>query len=390
VATAIELPQFGNTVEECIITRWVKQKGDAVAAGDLVVEIETDKTTFEITAPVNGTLLETFFDVGALVPVFTKICVIGEVGESAEAFRPREGAERAEGAGGSDSAPAPPSAPSAVAVPPAPSLPWSPRARNFAASRGIAGIQIRGTGPNGRVLERDVKRASEAAGLKPRHTRQVIARRMRESLASTAQYTLQASAGVVGLLAVRAQTKSRTEMAGVNINDLVAFCTVHALKESPAVNAEFIDGEIVQHADIHLGFACDTTRGLMVPVVRNAGTLSLRQLAERMKTLAAKAVDGNISPDDLRGATFTISNLGGLGVEAFTPVLNPPQVAILGVGAIQLKPIRSGDNITFVDCIGLSLTCDHQVIDGAPGARFLRTIKHTIENVETICRSQLS
>src|SRR5262249_3850678 len=135
---------------------------------------------------------------------------------------------------------------------------------------------------------------------------------------------------------------------------------------------------------VHIGFACDTPRGLLVPVVRDAHLLCVDELAERMKDLAAKAVDGSMAPDDLSGATFTLSNLGNLGIEEFTPLLNPPQVAILGVGAIHVKPVRRDGAIGFIDAIALSLTCDHQVIDGAPGARFLQVLKSKIERVESL------
>jgi pyruvate dehydrogenase E2 component (dihydrolipoamide acetyltransferase) len=208
---------------------------------------------------------------------------------------------------------------------------------------------------------------------------------MRESLATTAQYTLNASAGATGLLQVRARIKAVPNGPDVNINDLVLFCTVEALKQVPELNAEFIDGAIVSHAGIHLGFACDTPRGLLVPVIRYAHRLPIAELAARAKYLAARAVQGAISPDDLSGATFTVSNLGNLGIETFTPLLNPPQVAILGVGAIVLKPVRSESGVEFIDSIGLSLTCDHQVIDGAPGARFLQVVKQKIETVESLC-----
>jgi pyruvate dehydrogenase E2 component (dihydrolipoamide acetyltransferase) len=204
---------------------------------------------------------------------------------------------------------------------------------------------------------------------------------MRESLASTAQYTLNTSADAGGLLALRARIRASVSLPDININDLVTFCAVEALLEVPSLNAEFIDGRIHEHSEIHIGFACDTPRGLMVPVVKDAHTLAIDELAVRMKELAAHAVAGTIAPDDLSGATFTISNLGGLGIEWFTPLLNPPQVAILGVGAIQLKPVRRHGQIEFIDAIGLSLTCDHQVIDGAPGARFLQVLKDKIENV---------
>ena len=134
-----------------------------------------------------------------------------------------------------------------------------------------------------------------------------------------------------------------------------------------------------------MAFACDTPRGLMVPVIRDAHKLTAGQLSVKMKDLTAQAVKGTISPDDLSGGTFTVSNLGGLGIESFTPVLNPPQVAILGVDSIQLKPVRREGRIEFIDAIGLSITLDHQVIDGAPGARFLRLVKEKIENVESLC-----
>ncbi len=209
---------------------------------------------------------------------------------------------------------------------------------------------------------------------------------MRESLASTAQYTLNASAAAAGLLRLRARLKASAALSHITINDLVTFCTARALLEAPDVNAELIDGRIVKHADVHIGFAVDTTRGLLAPVVRNADRLPIAELAMRMKALATQAVEGTIAPDDLSGGTFTISNLGGLGIESFTPLINVPQVAILGVGAIQLKPVRVDGKVEFIDSIGLSLTCDHQVIDGAPGARFLQVLKEKIESVESILR----
>jgi pyruvate dehydrogenase E2 component (dihydrolipoamide acetyltransferase) len=208
---------------------------------------------------------------------------------------------------------------------------------------------------------------------------------MRESLAATAQYTLHSSADASGLLALRKRVKSFAGAPDITIGDMAAFCAIKALLEFPELNAELIDGLIYQHAEVHLGFACDTPRGLMVPVVRNAGKLTPSELSRRMHELAAQAAGGTVSVDDLSGATFTVSNLGSLGIESFTPLLNPPQVAILGVDAIQVKPVRREGSIEFIDSIGLSLTCDHQAIDGAPGARFLKVLKEKIENVESLC-----
>jgi pyruvate dehydrogenase E2 component (dihydrolipoamide acetyltransferase) len=408
MATPVEVPKLGNTVEECLVSKWRKRKGDLVSSGDVVADIETDKATFEVSSPVDGIILETFFEEGALVPVFTNLFVVGKAGESAEGFRPRDrslmvAAQKAD----ADTAPkadkeAPPANTSL------PNATLSPRARRFAEEHRFHPPPIAGSGPGGRVLEEDVRRAyhsppdlsrvAPAAATTvtraivapqtaaPASTmRQRIARRMRESLASTAQYTLHGSADASGLLRLRARIKAAANGPDININDLVVFCTIDALKQVPDLNAEYIDGAIVRHTGIHVGFACDTPRGLLVPVIRNAHQLSVSELAARTKALAASAVQGSISPDDLAGATFTVSNLGNLGIETFTPLLNPPQVAILGIGAITLKPMRRDSTVEFIDSISLSLTCDHQVVDGAPGARFLQVVRQMIESVESLC-----
>lgn len=376
MATPVEAPKLGNTVEELLISRWVKRKGEKVAAGDVVAEIETDKATFEVTSPVDGVLLESFFDEGALVPVFTNIFVVGDPGETVESFRPGSAPHEQPAA-------APPSEPAShetARVSERTSVGsgrLSPRARRFAREHNFRPSNVAGSGPSGRILEADLKKLF-GSGARISKVRERIARRMRESLATTAQYTLNTTADARGLLAIRARTKA------VNINHLVTFCAVEALLDVPSVNVEFIDGAIHEHSAVHIGFACDTPRGLLVPVVRNAQEMCVDELAARMQELAAKAVEGTIAPDDLSGATFTVSNLGALGIETFTPLLNPPQVAILGVGAIQVKPVRHGGQVDFIDAIGLSLTCDHQIVDGAPGARFLQVVKSKIEDVESL------
>ena len=392
MATPVEIPKLGNTVEECIVAKWWRRKGDTVAAGDIIAEIETDKATFELPAPVDGTLLETFFEEGALVPVFSNVCVIGAPDEDVEMFRPRTASAAATEQPRVADTVAEPEAP-AIAARSAGAL--SPRASRFAEAHSFHPAAIDGSGPGGRVLEQDLREAynrvagsaASAASPAPQPTsiRQKIARRMRESLASTAQYTLHASAGARGLLNLRARIKASPHLPDININDLVTFCAIQALREMPELNAEFIDGQIRRHEEMHIGFACDTPRGLLVPVIRNAHALDIATLAAAGKQLTERAVLGAISPDDLTGATFTISNLGALGIELFTPLLNPPQVAILGVDAIQLKPVRNGGSIEFIDVIGLSLTCDHQAIDGAPGARFLQILRDKIERVESLC-----
>jgi pyruvate dehydrogenase E2 component (dihydrolipoamide acetyltransferase) len=387
MATPVEVPKLGNSVEECIVGRWLKHAGDTVAAGDAVVEIETDKTTFEVTAPVAGKLLATFFEEGAVVPVFTNFFVVGDAGESAEAFRPN-----AAGAIAESVAVVTETVVVAAAAAPvmAPGVRMSPRARRFAEVHDFHPSMVAGSGPGGRILEEDLRKLYQA---KPKsapksRVRETIARRMRESLASTAQYTMNSSADAAGLLILRARIKASLGAADINVNHLVAYCTILALRDVPSMNAEFVEGKIHEHTEVHLGFACDTPKGLLVPVVRNAHTLSLKDLAARMKDLTARATAGAIAADDLSGATFTISNLGNLGIESFTPLINPPQVAILGVNTIQLKPVRKDGRVEFIDAIGFSLTCDHQAIDGAPGARFLQVLKTKIESVDAECQNR--
>ena len=396
MATPVELPKSGNTVEECVIGRWVKQAGDAVSAGDVLAEVETDKATFEITAPVGGTLLATFFPEGALVPVFTTVCVIGEPGEAVAS--PEPVAPTAVSASLQPLAPTARASHTASPEPPSQSARasghLSPRARRFAAERGFELTAIVGSGPGGRVLEQDVRTAYESARAaaatpatlaRPLALRDVIADQRRESPAMTGQYTLHASADARQLLAIRACAKETARTVGapnISINALVTFCTIRALLDMPELNAELIDDTIVRHRAIHIGFACDTPHGLLVPVVRDAQELSIAGLARRMTQLAKSALDGTISPEALSGGTFTISNLGDVGVEWLTPVVNPPQVAILGVGAIHVKPVRTGGGVDFIDAIALSLTCDQRAIDGRLAGRFLRTLTEKIEQIE--------
>jgi pyruvate dehydrogenase E2 component (dihydrolipoamide acetyltransferase) len=429
MATPVEMPKLGNTVEECILASWKKPKGAAVSEGEIIAEIETDKANFELAAPTSGTLLEVFFGEGELIPVFTNICVIGNPGENVEQFRPSEKAAPAQ----AKAEPSPAAAPSHVGTQAAPAAPspvaasgeafLSPRARRLAAELGYLPALPAGSGPGGRILESDLRAAYAAAprvsslarqqmaeGYEARHAgsgingmilardldapplrmsgiRGRIAQRMRESLATTAQYTLNTSADASGLLALRSRIKTargRTGLPDININDLVMFAVIKALLDMPDVNAELVDGKIYRRPEIHLGFACDTDRGLLVPVVKNCGSMPLGELSLKVKQLTEQALQGTIGADDLGGATFTVSNLGNLGIQSFTPIINPPQVAVLGVDTIEPKPVRMKSRVKFVDHIGLSLTCDHQVIDGAPGARFLKVLREKIEAIESL------
>ena len=218
--------------------------------------------------------------------------------------------------------------------------------------------------------------------------RKVIAQRMLASLQTTAQLTLNATADARAMQALRARFKAGDEALGlrsVTLNDLVLLATARALRAHPPLNALFEEDSIKQYRAVHLGVAVDTPRGLLVPVVRNADSLSLKQLADEAKRLAVAAQEGKATMDDLNGGTFTVTNLGAFGVESFTPVLNPPQVAILGVGNINLKPVPGADgDVEFVPHIGLSLTINHQVVDGAPAARFLQTLARYLADIDLL------
>jgi pyruvate dehydrogenase E2 component (dihydrolipoamide acetyltransferase) len=210
---------------------------------------------------------------------------------------------------------------------------------------------------------------------------------MLESLQTTAQLTLNASADARAILAYRKRLKASAEELGlqnVTINDLVLFAVSRMLPQHPSLNARFADNEIAQYKNVHLGVAVDTPRGLVVPVVRRANTLSLKQIAQEAKRLATACLDGTAKPDEITGGTFTVTNLGAFGVESFTPVLNPPEVGILGVGNINLKPVEVNGDVEFVPHIGLSLTINHQVVDGAPAARFLKGLSQSLADLELL------
>jgi pyruvate dehydrogenase E2 component (dihydrolipoamide acetyltransferase) len=451
MATAVVMPRFGNSVESSIIVSWKKKKGDTVAEGEALCEIETDKATMEVPSPASGTLLDLFYPEGADVPVMTNIAAVGQPGESADALRPEGAAPPADPI----AAPVSPSAPSfpttaalsetQVSIPANGEIFISPRARNLAARKGIEVAGIEGTGPGGRIIERDVQAALttqpkltplakamvEKGGFVPpaqggritskdliaptapetsdasvgaRHavplqpedditvipvkgTRKVIAARMLESLQTTAQLTLNAFADARALQDYRKKLKNSPEALGLNsvtINDLVLFAVSRALLRHPDLNALFTGDAINQYKNVHLGFAVDTPRGLIVPVIRNANTLSLKGIATESKRLASAVQDGTIKPDEMSGGTFTVTNLGSLGIDTFTPILNPPQVAILGVGGINLKPVEAGGDVKFIPHLSLSLTINHQVVDGAPGARFLQTLSQNLAQIDVL------
>jgi pyruvate dehydrogenase E2 component (dihydrolipoamide acetyltransferase) len=466
VAHVLIMPRQGNTVESCIIVGWKAAEGSRVAADQTVCEVETDKASFDVPAGAAGVLLKILRSEGDDVPVLEPIAVIGQPGEDWAAAVGGAAVSGAPGAtGGQSSAFAPVrAAPAASAVPvgvqiegqtSAPGSAISPRARKLAQVEAVDASVLTGSGPGGRVIERDVAaaiagrppltaaaKAALAAGgsvpvagpgfagtalggrvglvdladvqkfaaLSPAvpvvpptgaaaysdgHTdtpvkgiRKLIADRMRGSLENSAQLTFNGSANAKQIQALRARFKASEPalgLADVTIGDLLLYAVSRVLPRFPGANATLENGVLRSYERVHLALAVDTPRGLMVPVIRNADLLSLREISAEAKRLAAACQSGGINPDELSGGTFTVSNLGAFGVESFTPVLNAPQVAILGVDAIMPRAAAGpGGTVILEQRLGLSLTVDHQVVDGAPAARLLKAFADAIADIDLL------
>jgi pyruvate dehydrogenase E2 component (dihydrolipoamide acetyltransferase) len=417
MAEVVFMPRLGQSVESCIITEWVKKKGEHVNEGEVLFCYETDKAAFEEIARVSGVLLETFFQEGDEVPVLANVAVIGKEGEPVDSFR---NSSKQSPVGVAESAAAasttlPAASASITSIDHNPfegpdvKIKISPRAKCMAQAKSIPLPGIQGSGPNGRIIVRDIEFVFANAPGKEKlgiispavpltsndafveiplsNIRKLIAKGMLSSLQNSAQLTHHTSADARKLLELRAICKERAgkgEIPDSTINDLVCFATIRALEKIPAINSHFLGDRIKTFKNVHLGIAVDTERGLMVPVIRLADGLNLRSLAAQIKALAESCRKGNIDPELLKSenASFTISNLGSYGIELFTPVINLPQTGILGVNTITYRPADLGNGIIgFIPVIGLSLTYDHRAIDGAPASAFLKEIRNQIENL---------
>lgn len=442
MATEVVMPKQGNSVEACILLEWKVKVGDSVSAGDIICEAETDKSTIEVESTAEGTVLALLWSEGDEVPVMQPILAVGAAGEAYEGATilnaAPEGDTSGETSRATDTVKEQP-----LSVPQAPtpstseiSSGVSPRAKSRAAREGVSLEGVTPTGPKGRIIERDVlaassrsvsvspaaRAASLATGVAvpPRGSgiagrillkdlvsstedqgserpaektvipvkgiRKVTSQRMKESVDTTAAFTLNAYADARGLMALRKKFKESSEELGlsrVSINDMVMFAVSRTLTSYPYMNAHFFGDTITEYENVHLGFAVDTPRGLLVPVLPYAELHSLKELSDTSKQLAGRALDGKAQMEELSGSTFTVSNLGALGIDTFSPVINIPEVAILGVGEISLKPIGTGgEDVRFVPHIGLSLTINHMAVDGAPGARFLQALTQNIADIE--------
>lgn len=433
MAVGIIMPRQGQSVESCII-QWKVKEGDTVKAGDVLFGYETDKASFEEMSPADGTVLKTLFADGDDVPCLQTVVVIGQPGEDISALVGGESAPAAVKA--EEAAPviakaeevAPASTASAGG-----DLKISPRARAEAERQNLDITKAVPTGPNGRIIERDIAvlaekgykvtaaAASQYAGglsgsglggavttadlaapaaaapvatpaastatytdIKLSGVRKAIAKSMHASLSEMAQLTHSISFDATAILAFRERVKANAEKLGlpnITLNDVVLYAVSRVLPKHPDLNAHFLGDSIRQFSSVNLGMAVDTPRGLLVPTIFGADSLSLSGIAAQAKAVAEQAQSGKISPDMLSGGTFTVSNLGVYGIESFTPVINPPQTAILGVCAITYRMNKSG---AVYPAMGLSLTYDHRAVDGAPASRFLKDLCAALESFELL------
>jgi len=455
MAVVVILPKQGQSVESCIITEIQKKKGEAVKKGDVLFSYETDKASFEEVSPVDGIVLECFYNDGDEVPVLLDMMVIGQPGDdyaamlqggapaTAENQEPETRIQNVETLSSQHVEPETRNAERGTStnqpinqLTNQPSSFVSPRAKNLASTEAINASQLTGSGPKGRVIEKDVQAALEnrpkmtslakkiaaEAGVQPQgagsglagtakstdlmapvnavygvdyedkklsNMRKMIAKAMHASLQNSAQLTHHLGADARRMLELRKKVKIAMEAGtlttNITLNDMVCFAVVKALKKYPNANSHFLGESMRLFNKVHLGLAVDTDRGLMVPAVRNADDLSILGLANQLKEVANSCKKGAISPELLaaEAATFTVSNLGNYGVEMFTPVINLPQSAILGVNTIVPRPKDLGDGVyAFVPYIGLSLTYDHRALDGGEATRFLKQIAVEIETLE--------
>jgi pyruvate dehydrogenase E2 component (dihydrolipoamide acetyltransferase) len=435
----IQMPKLSDTMTEGTLIAWKKKKGDQVSAGEVLAEIETDKATMEWESPEDGTLTEIYVEEGGKVNVGDKIAFIGGEGEEApkeedkekekeektqkpptdekeKEEKPKKAEEpkkeekpKAEEKEDKKAEPAK-AEKKTEAEKPAPRIEKaeearvkaSPVARRIAVELGVDLSSVKGTGPEGRVTETDVRsaakskqaapsakvpatvKAGESARIQLSGMRRIIAQRLVESLGPVPHFYLDIDIDASPLMEAREELKSAGEgadTAKITVNDFVLKAAIQAAVKVPRVNASFDGDAIVQYADIDLGIAVAIEDGLLTPVIRAAQNKSLREISELAKDLAHRARNKRMKPEEFQGGTFTVSNLGGMGIDSFSAVINPPQGFILAIGRITKVPVVDDcDQIIVGHRMSLTMSCDHRVIDGALGAEYLKELRHLLEN----------
>ena len=401
------------TMEEGQLVKWLKGEGDAVAQGDILAEIETDKATMELVARGAGVLRKVFVGEGVAAPVGDVIAIIAAEGEDIAAMVAGLGGGGSPAAEGKTAPPSPATvAPAATpaATPTAPTrVKASPVARRLARDAGLDVATLQGSGPGGRVIKRDVEaaaRAAEAAATIPApavtawpapadtefedtplsQMRKTVARRLAESLGPVPHFFLTVDVDMKRALAARKRVNELLAARGAkaSINDLVIKAAAVALIHHPECNAWWQGDSIRRFNRVHIGVAVAVPDGLITPVIRDAHAKGLSQISTEVRELAGRARDKRLQPHEYTGSTFSISNLGMFGIEEFTAVINPPEAGIIAVGAVEERPVAVGGEVVVRPRMRVTMSCDHRVIDGAQGARFLATLKSFLEEPAAI------
>jgi len=407
---AIRMPKPGQMTEECVVIAWHKNEGDPVRRGDILFEIETDKSAMEVESFEDGVLLRRLVAEGDIVPVNAICAYVGEAGEAIPVEEPVSVAASSPTPAAAPppmEVPAPPAASSAPLPSPTTRLAISPRASRLAAEAGLDPRAITGTGPAGRIVERDVRAAVAASGAAPgaaampamppvegeeeprplSRMRRVIADRLTRSWTSTPHFTVTVTVDVTSLLALRAELKG----GGTNltVTDFVLAATAQTLAEFPDVNSRTDGVSVWPRRRVHLGLAVSLPGGLVVPVIRDADRLPIGDLHDQAVALAGKAREGTLPVDDMSGSTFTVSNLGMFGVEEFSAIINPGEAAILAVASAIPTAVAIGDGLAVRSIMRLTLSADHRLVDGELGARFLGAIRRRLEDAASFRQEAL-
>ena len=398
---AITMPKLSDTMTEGTIARWKKKKGDTIEAGDILAEIETDKATMEMECFDDGVLTEIFVPAGGKAPVGAKIALVLAEGESADSTteapaRPEKAAEAKPESKEPPPAPAPAVSGSRVKA--------SPLAKKIAAERGVSLEGLAGTGPGHRVVAKDVPARGSAravsAAAAPRiearaagegdttiplsNMRRTIADRLVASKQQNPHFYLSVEVDAGALTRLRQELNAANEAAGLpklTVNDFVLLAVGRAAAQHPSINASWGGDSIIQYGAVNISVAVAVDDGLITPVIRNADKLSLKEISAAVKDLAKRAREKKLKPEEYSGGTITVSNLGAYGIEQFFAIVNPPQAAILAIGAIVKKPVVNAKNeIVVGERVTISLSADHRVVDGAVGAEVLSTLRKLIEN----------
>ena len=393
MAIAVSMPKSGPTIERAVIGCWEKKVGDKIAKGDILFTYETDKTSYECKSQTDGTLLEIFFQEGDEVAVFTNVCVIGNEGEDYSQFKPESASCTKNEKQETPEEPETTDNKISLEYTFSEQTKISPRAKKLAKETGVDASLASASGPMGRIIEKDVltliekgtgvisdSSFGEYEDTKLTTIRKTISKTMHASLSSMAQLTHNMSFDASEILAYR--KKMKAQGSEITLGDIVLYATSRVLIKYPDLNAHLLENDTIRHfRHVNLGVAVDTERGLMVPTIFGADTKSLEEISTEVKQLARECRNGKIDASKLQGATFTVSNLGSLGVESFTPIINPPQTALLGVCTISDRVKKKDDGtLSCYPAMSISLTYDHRAVDGSPASRFEKELCDTLEN----------